>query len=76
MFGKKILSECIIKYKLNDPWDVVNLLEKKISEKTFTREELGLPKEGFVFCCFNQMIKLSPEIFDIWMNLLKSINNI
>ena len=48
---------------------------KKISNKNFTREELGLPKEGFVFCCFNQLFKLSPEIFDIWMNLLKSINN-
>jgi len=48
---------------------------KKISEKTFTREELGLPKEAFVFCCFNQLFKLSPEIFNIWMNLLKSINN-
>ncbi len=48
---------------------------KKISNKVFTREELGLPIKGFVFCCFNQMFKLNPEIFDIWMNLLKRINN-
>ncbi len=48
---------------------------KKISDKNYTREELGLPKKAFVFCCFNQLFKLSPEVFDIWMNLLKSKNN-
>ncbi|WP_454917072.1 O-linked N-acetylglucosamine transferase, SPINDLY family protein [Xanthobacter sediminis] len=34
------------------------------------RREAGLPDEGFVFCCFNQPYKISPEIFDIWCRLL------
>ena len=52
---------------------LVSALEKKISEKTFTREELGLPKNGFVFCCFNQTYKILPKIFDAWMRILKRI---
>jgi len=32
-----------------------------------------LPEAGFVFCCFNQSIKLSPAIFDVWMRLLRAV---
>ena len=52
---------------------LVNDSTKKISKKIFTREELGLPKEGFVFCCFNKYYKITPSIFDIWMRLLKKV---
>lgn len=41
--------------------------------RTPTRAEAGLPEQGFVFCCFNQTFKVSPEIFDIWMRLLKAV---
>ena len=70
--NKKYYSEKII-YMPDTYW--VNDSTKKISEKKFTREELGLPKKAFVYCCFNQLFKLTPEIFDVWMNLLKSKNN-
>jgi predicted O-linked N-acetylglucosamine transferase (SPINDLY family) len=30
-----------------------------------------LPESGFVFCSFNNSYKFSPELFDIWMRLLK-----
>ena len=53
----------------------VNDSKKKISDKIFTRQELNLPKDSFVFCCFNHSSKINPGIFNIWMNLLKSINN-
>ena len=52
---------------------MVNDFTKKISDKIFTREELGLPKEGFVFCSFNNYYKITPKIFDIWMRLLKKV---
>src|SRR5262249_38071475 len=39
----------------------------EISEATFTRAELGLPDNGFVFCCFNNNFKITPAMFDIWM---------
>jgi predicted O-linked N-acetylglucosamine transferase (SPINDLY family) len=34
------------------------------------RSEAGLPKEGLVFCCFNNSYKITPPLFDIWMRLL------
>jgi len=51
----------------------VNDRERAISEKAFSREELGLPHDGFVFCCFNNSFKISPEIFDCWMGILKTV---
>jgi predicted O-linked N-acetylglucosamine transferase (SPINDLY family) len=39
-----------------------------------TREEAGLPSDGFVFCCFNNSYKITPEIFDVWMRLLKQVS--
>ena len=47
--------------------------KKEISTKAFTRAELGLPEKGFVYCCFNQTIKINPNIFLSWMNILKSV---
>jgi predicted O-linked N-acetylglucosamine transferase (SPINDLY family) len=33
-----------------------------------------LPENAFVFCCFNNTTKILPEIFDIWMRLLRTID--
>jgi len=44
-----------------------------ISNQKFTRQELGLPNEGFVFCCFNNNHKILPETFDSWMRILKAV---
>jgi predicted O-linked N-acetylglucosamine transferase (SPINDLY family) len=43
---------------------------KKISKKSFSRQELGLPSSGFVFCCFNNNYKITPTTFDGWMRIL------
>ena len=43
---------------------------REISDRVFTRKELELPDEGFVFCCFNNLYKITPSVFDIWMRLL------
>jgi len=51
----------------------VNDRKRAISEKAFSREELGLPHDGFVFCCFNNSYKISPEIFDCWMGIIKNV---
>jgi protein O-GlcNAc transferase len=45
--------------------------KRRISDRIFTREELGLPADAFVFCCFNQNFKISPEVFAAWMRILK-----
>ena len=46
-----------------------------ISNKIITREDMGLPSKGFVFCCFNNNYKISPTEFDIWMRLLGKVEN-
>ena len=51
----------------------VNDRKRKISEKAFTRQELGLPEEGFVFCCFNNNYKILPTTFDSWMRILNAV---
>ena len=52
-------------YQINDN-------RRAISQHTPTRGECGLPQNGFVFCCFNNPQKITPEIFDIWMRLLRA----
>jgi predicted O-linked N-acetylglucosamine transferase (SPINDLY family) len=52
----------------------VNDRKRVIAKKVFTKEELGLPKEGFVFCCFNNIYKITPSTFDGWVRILKAVN--
>ena len=65
-FSEKIiyLPHC---YQVNDS-------RKVISGKKFSREEFGLPKGVFVFCCFNNNYKILPETFEIWMRILKQVD--
>ena len=51
----------------------VNDAKRRISDKAFTRAELGLPSSGFVFCCFNNNYKITPGTFDGWMRILKRV---
>ena len=46
---------------------------RAIGSRAFTRAELGLPSNGFVFACFNAGYKITPPIFDVWMRLLESV---
>ena len=36
------------------------------------RADVELPEAGFVFCCFNNNYKIAPQVFDLWMRLLKA----
>jgi predicted O-linked N-acetylglucosamine transferase (SPINDLY family) len=47
--------------------------KRHVAETTPTRAEAGLPESGFVFCCFNNNYKIMPEMFDIWMRLLRNV---
>jgi protein O-GlcNAc transferase len=51
----------------------VNDSSRGIAPIVPTRSEAGLPLNAFVFCCFNNNYKITPEFFDIWMRLLKKI---
>ena len=67
--SEKYYSEKIVylpSYQVNDR-------TRMISDKQFTRQELGLPETGFVFCCFNNNYKILPATFDSWMRILKAV---
>jgi len=46
---------------------------KQISESTLGRADHGLPEDAFVFCCFNNNNKITPDVFDVWMRLLHEV---
>jgi predicted O-linked N-acetylglucosamine transferase (SPINDLY family) len=47
--------------------------KRPISQRNFTREELGLPPTGLVFCCFNSLYKITPASFDGWMRIMREV---
>ena len=38
-----------------------------------SRREAGLPENGFVFCCFNMVYKITPDVFEGWMRILTRV---
>jgi len=49
----------------------VNDATRPIAARMPTRAEAGLPRDGFVFCCFNNNYKILPPLFAVWMRLLR-----
>lgn len=49
----------------------VNDGKRVIAERIWTREECGLPQDAFVFCCFNNSFKITPAVFDCWLEILR-----
>lgn len=47
--------------------------ERPVSEKKTSRADWGLPAQSTVFCCFNHSAKICPEVFGIWMNVLRNV---
>jgi predicted O-linked N-acetylglucosamine transferase (SPINDLY family) len=52
----------------------VNDRQRVIAPTQFTKQELGLPQEAFVFCCFNNNYKITPDVFDSWVRILKAVD--
>jgi protein O-GlcNAc transferase len=50
----------------------VNDRERPIAE-TPGRQELGLPRNGVVLCCFNSAYKFNPEVLDAWARILAQV---
>lgn len=47
--------------------------KRELSQKQFTRMDLGLPENGFIFCCFNNNFKITPKTLDSWCRILQSV---
>jgi protein O-GlcNAc transferase len=44
-----------------------------VSPASGGREAAGLPPTGFVFCAFNNGYKITRELFEVWMSLLREV---
>jgi predicted O-linked N-acetylglucosamine transferase (SPINDLY family) len=47
---------------------------RPIAERAPSRGEAGLPDNGFVFCAFHHVYKITPGMFDLWMRLLREMD--
>ena len=64
-YSEKIIS-LPHSYQINDS-------KRPELKRTITRKECGLPEDVFVFCCFNNIYKITPETFKRWMGVLKRV---
>jgi predicted O-linked N-acetylglucosamine transferase (SPINDLY family) len=49
--------------------------DRAIADTTPVRAEHGLPEGAFVFCCFNDNYKITPDVFSSWMRILSAMPN-
>lgn len=54
---------------------MVNDDRRAIAGSSFDRADFGLDPGAFVFCCFNATYKITPQLFDLWMEILKKVSN-
>jgi protein O-GlcNAc transferase len=59
-------SEAVVRLPLYQPNEALGPVPPAPS-----RAEAGLPEGAFVFCCFNNPAKITPEVFAVWMAILK-----
>jgi predicted O-linked N-acetylglucosamine transferase (SPINDLY family) len=41
----------------------------------YDRKHFGIPEDSFIFCCFNQNVKITPDVFDSWSRILGQVKN-
>ncbi len=49
---------------------MINDDTKKISKKKISKKECNIPEKKIIFASFNKFYKITPKIFNIWMQIL------
>ena len=49
-----------------------NINKRKIFKKKFKKSDFEIPEDSFIFCNFNSSYKITPEVFNIWIEIQKS----
>lgn len=44
---------------------------KRFPSSSKTRADFGVPEDQFLFCAFNNNFKITPEVFETWMRILR-----
>jgi predicted O-linked N-acetylglucosamine transferase (SPINDLY family) len=50
-----------------------NPATRQMTARTPQRDEVALPNQSFVFCCFNNNYKITAPVFKVWMRLLSNV---
>ncbi len=45
------------------------------SDRVFTKSDIGLPNDKFIFCCFNNSYKFNPDLLDSWSRIFLAVSN-
>ena len=48
---------------------------QKISNENLKRKDFGIPNNAIVYCCFNKSYKITPNIFDIWIDIINEVED-
>jgi protein O-GlcNAc transferase len=51
-----------------------NDAKRPLPTESPSREHWALPQRGFVFCCFNNLYKITPAVFEIWTEVLRAVD--
>lgn len=54
---------------------VIPLSYNEFVPTKLSRETYGISNDAFVYACFNNINKVNPDIFAVWMNILKRTQN-
>jgi predicted O-linked N-acetylglucosamine transferase (SPINDLY family) len=52
-----------------------NPSQRPIEAKDVSRQSYKLPETGFIFCCFNNTWKITPDVFESWIRILKKVED-
>jgi len=52
-----------------------NPRQRPIEAKDASRQSYKLPETGFIFCCFNNTWKITPDVFKSWIRILKKVED-
>ena len=69
--NKKYYSENIVylpSYQVNDSKNYAQDID-------YNKEDFYISDEVFVFCCFNNTYKITPNIFNCWIRILEQVDN-
>lgn len=48
--------------------------QRAIAGAPYRRADFGLPEDAVVYCCFNNTYKITPQVFEIWMQILRAVD--
>jgi predicted O-linked N-acetylglucosamine transferase (SPINDLY family) len=74
---KYLIPDELVPYHTEKPLYMPNCFQSSDSKREVgsmpTRSDNGLPEKAFVFCSFNNNYKFTPEMFAVWMRILKRV---